>query len=289
MIISTGSGGVFATATLARRLERAEATLIEDGARAAAARLGAAQVLIVPLAGGVAAFTEPGSPFNKIAGLGFEGVPDEGLFDRIEREFGARGAPVQIELSSLGDPEIARVATRRGYELVGFENVLALRLAPDIGGTPVEGESIAVAPAAEGEDRAWLDTVATGFLHPDMSDGPPSHESFDRGTLENAYVDITAAPSFERFLARRGGEIAGGASLRISDGVAQLCGAATLPAHRRRGVQSALLRHRLALAAARGCDMAVVTTQPGSKSQENVQRSGFSLLYVRAILVKPPQ
>jgi ribosomal protein S18 acetylase RimI-like enzyme len=289
LIVSTGSSGVFATATLARRLERAEAGLIEDGARAAAQRLGGARVLIVPLAGGVAVFTEPGSPFNKVAGLGFEGVPDGRLFDRIEREFGARGAPVQIELSSLGDPEIARAATRRGYELVGFENVLGLRLAPDVGAAPAAGESITVAPAAAGDNRAWLDTVATGFLHPDAIDGPPSHESFDRETLERVYIDITAAAGFERYLAWRAGEIAGGASLRMSDGVAQLCGAATLPAHRRRGVQSALLRHRLALAAARGCDIAVVTTQPGSKSQENVQRFGFSLLYVRAILVKPPQ
>jgi hypothetical protein len=37
---------------------------------------------------------------------------------------------------------------------------------------------------------------------------------------------------------------------------------------------------------AAGCDIAVVTTAPGSKSQENVQRRGFDLLYTRAILVK---
>ena len=70
------------------------------------------------------------------------------------------------------------------------------------------------------------------------------------------------------------------------EGVAQLAGAATLPEHRRQGVQTALLRHRLLDAARRGCDVAVVTTQPGSKSTENVQRFGFSVLYVRAILVK---
>jgi hypothetical protein len=29
-----------------------------------------------------------------------------------------------------------------------------------------------------------------------------------------------------------------------------------------------------------------VTTMPGSKSQQNVQRAGFELLYARAILVK---
>ena len=68
--------------------------------------------------------------------------------------------------------------------------------------------------------------------------------------------------------------------------VAQLVGAATAPAHRRRGVQSALLRAGLADAAEAGCDIAVVTTAPGSKSQQNVQRQGFHLLYTRAILVK---
>jgi hypothetical protein len=54
-------------------------------------------------------------------------------------------------------------------------------------------------------------------------------------------------------------------------------------------VQSALLRARLADAAARGCDLAVVTTDPGSKSQQNVQRAGFALMYSRAILVRRPR
>jgi hypothetical protein len=39
-------------------------------------------------------------------------------------------------------------------------------------------------------------------------------------------------------------------------------------------------------AAAAGCDIAVVTTQPGSRSQQNVQRRGFDLLYTRIVLVK---
>ena len=78
----------------------------------------------------------------------------------------------------------------------------------------------------------------------------------------------------------------GGATMRIADGVAQLTGAATAPAHRRRGVQTALLSARLADAAAASCDVAVITTQPGSKSQQNAQRQGFDLLYTRAVLVK---
>jgi GNAT superfamily N-acetyltransferase len=100
------------------------------------------------------------------------------------------------------------------------------------------------------------------------------------------FEDTSAIPGFARFLAWRGNEVAGGGGLRIWNGVAQLSGAATLPAHRRRGVQSALLRHRLAIAARAGCDLAVVTTSPGSKSQANVQRQGFALLYARAVMVK---
>src|SRR5262249_24435956 len=72
------------------------------------------------------------------------------------------------------------------------------------------------------------------------------------------------------------------------EGVAQLTGAATAPAHRRRGVHTALLSARLADAAAAGCDVAVIITQPGSKSQQNAQRQGFDLLYTRAVLVTQP-
>ena len=43
---------------------------------------------------------------------------------------------------------------------------------------------------------------------------------------------------------------------------------------------------RLADAQAAGCDLAVVTTAPGSRSQDNVMRRGFKLLYTRAVLVK---
>ena len=69
---------------------------------------------------------------------------------------------------------------------------------------------------------------------------------------------------------------------------AQLTGAGTLPAFRRRGVQKALARTRLQDARAAGCLYAVVTTQPGSTSHANMQRTGFDLAYTRAVLVKAP-
>lgn len=225
---------MFATASLARRIERAETGIIEEGARAAARRLPHGQLLVREMNGGAAVFVEKDAPFNKVAGLGFDGVPPAEVLTQLEQDFAVRRAPLQFEISTLADPAVARALTTRGYELAGFENVLGLALDP------------------------------------------------------SAHFEPIAAPGFERYIARRGGVIAGGGNFRMQDGVAQLIGAATLPMHRRQGVQTALLRHRLAEAARRGCDIAVVTTEPGSRSQENVQKAGFALLYARAVLVKAP-
>ena len=275
---------MFANASLARRIERAEMGLVLEGAGAAARRVPGDQMIVQQFNGGAAVFVEAGAPFNKAVGFGFDGVPDAETLDRLERQFADRHAPLQFEVATLADPAVARELTKRGYELVGFENVLALALNPSSRFEPVPG--VEVTRATDSEASAWLDAVAVGFMYPDTFDGPSSQPQLPRDVLERVFGDTIAAPGFERYLARRGGAIAGGGSFRIEDGVAQLSGAATLPDHRRQGVQSALLRHRLAEAARRGCDIAVVTTEPGSKSQENVQKAGFSLLYARAVVVK---
>ena len=69
--------------------------------------------------------------------------------------------------------------------------------------------------------------------------------------------------------------------------MAQLAGAATAPAHRRRGVQTALLAHRLQVAAAEGADLASVFVTPGSGSERNVQRAGFRLAGMRLTFSLP--
>lgn len=274
---------MFASASLARRIERAEAELVRSAAAACGVRLGRDRVISRDLAGGVAVFVEPGCPFNKVAGIGFDGVPDADDLDRLERE----SSPVRVEISTLADPAVARCFVQRGYQLAGFENVLGLDLsAHGTARRPPDG--IDVRPATGSEAAAWLDTVVAGFLQPDTFDGPPSTESFGREALERVFGDMLHNVGLERYIARREGTIAGGGSMQVSGNVALLCGASTLPEHRRRGVQTALLAERLRFASERGCDLAVVTTEPGSKSQANVQRVGFALLYARAVLVKDP-
>ena len=244
--------------------------------------MGDAAGFVIPIAGGVACFAEQDSPFNKVAGLGFGGVPSASALGEIERAFASCDGVVQVELAHLADPAVGAFLADRGYRLVSFENVLGCAL--DGGVERVTPAGIEVRPSGEDEFDAWLDVVVEGFAHPDVR-GVPSHEEFPREVLERAERDFASA-GVGRYVALRDGVIAGGAAFRIADGLAQLAGAATAPAHRGRGVHSALLSARLADAAAAGCDIAVVTTQPASRSQQNVQGRGFDLLYTRAVLVK---
>lgn len=274
---------LFASTSLAARIERAECRLIIDCADAVRQRE-EADVCVIPISGGVAACAEASSPINKLAGLGFDGPLDEAELEAVERAFAERGAPLQVELSCLAEPSIGTFLTERGYQLQGFENVLGLHL--PLEPPPTRNAEIEITPSDSEELAGWMDVIVTGFMIPDAQ-GVPSHESFPREIMERSIRDIAVTKGFLRYMARRAGEPAGAASMRLSEGIAQLCGSATLPVHRRRGVQTTLLATRLVDAGRRGCDVAVVTTLPGSKSQENVQRQGFDLLYTRAILVRP--
>jgi GNAT superfamily N-acetyltransferase len=66
-----------------------------------------------------------------------------------------------------------------------------------------------------------------------------------------------------------------------------LAGAAVQPKYRGQGIQQRLIAKRLLLGLEHGCDIAVVSTQPGTVSQRNMQRWGFQILYARTKFTKP--
>lgn len=277
------SAPLFASATLARRIDAAEAEITRAvGELVARGRPDGTVRFDADGAHGLS--TGNALPFDKVIGLGFAPLEWE-AFEGFERAALAHGRRVQVELATLADFAVAERLTARGYRLVGFENVLGRRL--DGGEARSLPAGIAVEEVPDGGFAAWAQVVAAGFAAPDSGDdGPGSHESFGARAIVEVLTLMRDLPGFRRSWARRDGVVAGGASWRAHDGIAQLTGAATLPAHRRRGVQSALLATRLAAAATAGCELAVITTAPGSTSQENAMRAGFALLYARAILVK---
>lgn len=273
---------LFCDVALAERIERAEAQLIAAASDAARRRRADTVGFAVPIAGGVASFAGADSPYNKVVGLGFGGVPDADALAEIEDAFGRLGAPVQVELAHLVDPDIGAMFSDRGYRLESFENVLGRAL--DDAAARVLPAGIEVRRSGDDELDAWLAVLAEAVETPDTQ-GVAWHEEFPRDVYLDALRDGVAA-GVRRYIALRDGVVAGGAEFRSAEGIAQFTGAGTAPAHRRRGIQTAMLSARLIDAAAAGCDVAVITTQPGSKSQQNAQRQGFDLLYTRAVLVK---
>ena len=225
--MTTDAAPLFGGTELAERIERVETQMITAATEAARQRVGPA-AFVIPIAGGAGCYAEDGSPLNKIVGLGFGSVPDGDALNEIEQAFAARGTATQVELANLTDPAIGTALTSRGYQLVGFENVLGRSLPGEL--QPVTAPGVEVRLS---DDRAaWLDVVVDGFAHPDV-EGVPSHEEFPREIVEKAMSDIEQAGATP-YLAYRDGIVAGGGSMRLYEGVAQLTGAATAPAHRRR-------------------------------------------------------
>lgn len=274
---------MFCSPALAARIDRAEARLCAAAARTVTAD--DATYWHEPVGDGLAIYAGGDSPLSKLIGLGFDGHVEESALERVERQFAARGARLQAEVATLADAELHGRLCARGYVASGFENVL---------GHPLDGVALEPEPAAElsvsraapSEHAAFAELMVRAVAAPDEGgvggDVTPAAEQIRLWVLA-----MLSLPTVSGYLAWVGGALAGAASLRVDDAIAQFTGAATLPEFRRRGVQSALLRARLTDAARARCDVAVVTVQPASRSQHNVQRQGFHLLYARQLLVKP--
>src|SRR3954453_22677091 len=168
---------LFCDIALAARIERVEAQLIAQWNDALRRRRGDPAGFAIPVAGGVASYAEPDSPLNKVAGLGFAGLPDPAALETIERAFAAQAAPVQAEVASLADPALLELLAGRGYRLVSFEKVLGRVLGDAVG--PVAPPGIEVRSSGDEELDAWVAVDVEASLHPDTQ-GVPWQEEFSR-------------------------------------------------------------------------------------------------------------
>lgn len=270
------------TVALAQRIEAAEARL--SLAMAEVVRQGGrTDAFGLTIGSGAAVYCGPGEPMTKVIGVGIaEPLGDAGI-DAIEAAFAPTGVNPGIEFATLGDFESIRRLESRGYRLQRIEMVLGRDLSrPTLIDPPSGGISV-----QRGHDELWARLAVGGFASPETVDGrdvPAEH--YDASVLERVVQQFAGVDSVRRYVAFLHGEPVGAGSARVDGTLYQLCGAATLPEHRRQGVQSALLAARLADARAAGCDLAVVTVEPGSRSQANVQRRLFTPLYSRLVMAR---
>ena len=255
---------------LARQLERAEAmsnAACVDSRGKLEPDVGAEWI---DVAGAYAMFDGPASPLTQTFGLGLFSPFLAREFDAVEAFFNERGAPTAHEVCSFAAAETTSLLGARGYSPVEASVVL---VRPTSQPTPPHDGSVTVRAITDDEVPAWCRVGGQGW-----GSESPELAAF----VENLGGVIARARGMTCFLAEAGGEPIAAGALNLTNGVALLAGASTIPAARRRGAQLALLDARLKFAIERGIELAMVVTQPGSASQRNAERQGFRPVYTRA-------
>ena len=266
----------FVDKALARRLESCEEmpqVLYARTFQKTRPAIGAAEEEIC---GGHMIFAGLGSPIGRATGVGLDRPFTAENLDRVEAFYGAHHAPAQVDLCSLHEPAVFELFKARGYAIAELNNVLYRRLDA--------GEKLPPPPAGCEIRRSRLeeaDVVGSIVEKAFFPDGAP--EAF--GGLIAPFYQMEGALAFVASM--EGKLVACGTGLVIPEHrVFALCGAGTLAEFRGRGLQTALLRARIAAAAEAGCEYAAVVTNGGSTSQRNAERLGFRVAYSKATVIK---
>jgi ribosomal protein S18 acetylase RimI-like enzyme len=264
----------FVDKALARRFESCEEMPQVEYARVfqkTRPQVGAAEEEIC---GGHMIFAGVGSPIGRATGAGLDRAFTTQDLDRVEEFYRSHGAPSQVDLCPMHGPEVFEIFKERGYAIAELNNVLFRKLAAGERFPPTECE-IRPVPLQEADRASAI--VESAFF----PDGTP--EAY-RGLITPLY-QMPGALAFGAIV--DGVLVACGAGLVIPQHrVFALCGAGTLAGYRGRGLQTALLRARMASAMEAGCEYAVVVTQGGTTSQRNAERLGFRVAYSKVTVSK---
>jgi len=259
---------LFTDLPLAQRLEGADA---QNGIECACRRPDAA---FLRIAGGVAIFAGLGSVLTRALGGGMNGPLHETELDDLENFFRSRGAPVVLELCPFADPSLVELIGRRHYRICEFNNILVRSVTGLEPGDP-DWSLPRVREIAPNEGDLWALTIAQGFSECEI----PAEEEIEIGRT------VAAMPSARCLLAFDGENAAAAGAIFVHEGVALLFSDSTIPRFRRRGMQTALIRRRLELAALANCDVAAASVAPGTASQRSYERCGFQVAYTKVVLM----
>jgi GNAT superfamily N-acetyltransferase len=259
----------FMDLALSRRLERTEGTVGASFSRVHHQLAPAVGATCCHFGGTWAIFVGPESPMTQTFGLGvFESITADTL-SGIEAFFESRGAAPTHEVSPLAGVATVALLVERGYHPVELSTVLVQGTDGQVE-TP-SSPTLCVRAIDPADHRAWIETSVIGW-----SDDPAI------ARIVRPLAEIAAAnDAMMHFVVERDGAPVATASMGTHDGVALLAGASTIPSGRGLGAQAMLLAARLAAARQRGCEIAMMVTEPGSTSQRNAERCGFRVAYTR--------
>ncbi len=235
------------------------------------------------LAGGRAVLSGPGLFVNRVIAAGIDRPVSAADLDELERRCATIGVPACVEVTPATTEQTRELLRRRGYR--PERRVAALRVEPEAFDGAGEDErrpddgSIVIERADQGQLAVWQELAAAGWGH----DEPADRRASDAYARAASIID---GAGFVLARSADDGRPLGCASATIRGRVATLGGMSTIPSERRRGVQSALIRHRLGLVHAAGCDLVTSSTRPGSASERNLLRHGFVRSHVTVEMVR---
>jgi len=269
--LSVVLAGVEVDEQLVRRLEstsaRASLDLVEaikslDPSSAAEGR---------ELLGGALVAMGRGRYVNRAIGVTMNELSATDL-DEIDNFFVERRLPPMVELSSWAPASTLAELGQRNYAPAWFRSVFARALSATVSSSTPD---LRIDRVNDDDAEQWLDVFTRGF-------------EAEHGELRVANDEIGRAnrilPHSQTFLAFVDGQAAGCGSMQVVDGVAWLGAAATVPAFRRRGVQAALVGHRLRLAVDLGCDLAAVSALANGPSARNIVRLGLQHIHSQVVV-----
>jgi GNAT superfamily N-acetyltransferase len=226
----------------------------------------------LPVAGGRAIFTGVDFFSNRALAMGLRGPVSQEEVESVETFYRLRGVPSEIEIASMVDPTLLRLLNERGYQIARFRNIYGRALHSR------ESSADAAARPSSAARIHEVDATTTAAWSTVLIDGFGYTREADRSRVDTWNHMVRSRPGVTALVAVIDGAPVGAANVMVLGSAAVLGGAATLPAFRRRGVQRALIESRLAVAARAGCELAIVTADPGSSSGRNAERAGFHLV-----------
>jgi GNAT superfamily N-acetyltransferase len=266
--------------TLTVLVERSQAGAAARFAIALAAQDSSWKSETRPLSGGHLVLCGAGLYVNRALAAGFDDPLDDADLELLEARSAAVGVPPSVEVTSATHPATIKTLTAHGYAQVTDADVTvhvqSLDAAdPVLVGALSDLQRVVVTPTAL---DAWMEVSAQGWGHASPV-ARQAADAFARAahvTGEQMLMAVDAAD----------GRPLGCASLRIDGTIATLGGMSTIPEERGRGVQAALIHHRLRLARQAGCTWATSSARSGGPSERNLARHGFEpltskLTYIR--------
>lgn len=232
-----------------------------------------------PLAGGIVTYAGPAAFANTALAVGLTEPAGDDEAHAILDFHNQHAVDSRIECSPFTAKPLVLALSSLGYTIRMFENIFAIDLAlapPNVFQTPdIPGLEIRLIDTADEHQLELFARISnSGFLTPEQT-------SQDLLPITMRFARLPRARSFIATIEDT--PVAAG-GLELHETVATLYGVTVLPEYRRRGIQQALIAHRLHHAREYNVRLATIGTEPGIPTERNAIRAGFSIAYTKPIL-----